>query len=329
MSHKDISNEHRSHTFTGNGRISHTFTGNEGISHTFTGNERMGNAGTGNRYAVLPCNGLDKCAGCITREVALLLSETTNSEIICPVFYRVADTHYNKLAQEMPLLVLDGCASRCASRLAAEKGLNISRKVTVTEEAKANGISLRPDLQLGKQERELVNQLAAQLTEVRETKEREYKSFFLESLDYDTYKKDKFVFRVPTNAGFYFNENDVWAFVYGNKAKIGVTDYVQKSLSDLIFFTPPDIGAEIEQFDEAGSLESGKAVFEIISPVGGTIISVNDRLSDEPELVNQNPYEQGWVAELELSDFEEDRELLHSFDEYFPIMKRKVDEFHV
>lgn len=281
-------------------------------------------------YAILPCNGLDKCAGCVAREVAIQLAETTESEIICPVFYRVADARYNKLAQEKPLLVLDGCASRCASKLAAEKGLKITGKVNVVEEAKARGIKLGDTLRLGESEKELVNQIAAQLTEDPETENFGSTSFtFPEGLDYEIYKKDKFVFRVPANSGFYFNENDVWVFVEGNKARIGVTDFVQKSLSDIMFFTPPTVGAEIEQFDEAGSLESGKAVFEVICPVSGTITAVNDRLVNEPELVNQNPYEQGWLAEIELTNFEEDRELLHDFSGYFPILKGKVDEFHV
>lgn len=281
-------------------------------------------------YAVLPCNGLDKCAGCVAREVAVRLAETTDSEIICPVFYRVADARYNKLAQEKPLLVLDGCASRCASKLAAEKGLKITQKVNITEEAKTAGIQLGASLRLGEGEIRLVDQLVGKLTQEQEIKDSgAASSFFPESLDYDTYRKDKFVFRVPTNPGFYFNENDVWVFVEGNKARIGVTDFVQKSLSDIMFFTPPSIGAEIDQFDEAGSLESGKAVFEIVCPVSGTVIAVNDRLINEPELLNQNPYEQGWVAEIELADFEEDRDLLHDLDGYFPILKRKVAEFHV
>jgi glycine cleavage system H protein len=84
----------------------------------------------------------------------------------------------------------------------------------------------------------------------------------------------------------------------------------------------------VEQFDGAGEIESGKAVFEIISPVSGTITRVNDRLMDKPELINENPYEQGWIAEIELSDFEADKDLLHEFDDYFPILKRKADEYN-
>lgn len=281
-------------------------------------------------YAVLPCNGLDKCAGCVSKEVALMLSEKTDSEIICPVFYRVADARYNKLAQEKHLLVIDGCSTRCASKLAAEKNLKITEKVNITEEAKANNIVLSSGLRISENEIKLANIIFDKLSkEQKSTVDDNGLITFPDSLTYEVYKKDKFVFRVPKDNGFYFNENDVWIYIVGNKARIGVTDYVQKSLSDIMFFTPPAIGNEIEQFEEAGAIESGKAVFEIVSPVGGTITAINEKLLEAPELINQNPYELGWIAEMELSDFESDKDLLHEFDGYFPILKRKVDEFHV
>lgn len=281
-------------------------------------------------YAILPCNGLDKCAGCVSKEVALTLSENTKSEIICPVFYRVADAKYSKLAQEKPLLVIDGCSTRCASKLAAEKNLKIAEKINITEEAKENNITLSSSLRIGENERILVRAISDKLTAEQKSKAGAEDSIaFPESLTYDIYKKDKFVFRVPKDPGFFFNENDVWAYVAGNKARIGVTDYVQKSLSDIMFFTPASIGNEIEQFEEAGSIESGKAVFEIVSPVGGKITAINEKIIEAPELINQNPYEEGWIAELELSDFESDKDLLHEFDGYFSVLKRKVDEFHV
>lgn len=281
-------------------------------------------------YAVLPCNGLDKCAGCVSKEVAVMLLEKTESEIICPVLYRVADARYSKLAQEKPLLVIDGCATRCASKLAAEKNLKIAEKINITEEAKTNDIVLGNDLHIREDELKLTRIIFDQLTiEKKAAAESEEGITFPESLTYEVYKKDKFVFRVPKEKGFYFNENDVWVYVVGNKARMGVTDFVQKSLSDIMYFTPPAVGNEIEQFEEAGSIESGKAVFEIISPVGGTITSINEKLLEAPELINQNPYEQGWILEIELTDFEEDQELLHDFDGYWPVLKRKVDEFHV
>lgn len=279
-------------------------------------------------YALLPCNGLDKCAGCISREVAIKICENSNSEIICPVLYRVADARYNKIAQENPLIVIDGCNTRCASRLASEKSLKIAYKINITDEAKANNIELHNSLKLNHEDLKLIDIIADKLLKEEEKVESSLDSIFPEKFEYEMYKKDKFIFRVPKE-GFYFNENDCYVYVVGNRARIGVTDYVQQSLSDIMFFTPPAVGSEIEQFGEAGTIESGKAVFEVVSPVSGTVVAVNEKLLNSPELINENPYEKGWIAEIELSDFESDKELLYDFNKYFEIMKRKVDEFHV
>ena len=143
------------------------------------------------------------------------------------------------------------------------------------------------------------------------------------NFEYETYHNGKFIFRVPKNPEVYFNENDCWAYVIGNRARIGVTDFVQQNLSDILYFTPPDIGAEIDQFGEVGEIESSKSVFELISPVSGKVISINETLVQKPELINENPYELGWIAELELTDFESDKELLIGFDKYFEIMKKR------
>ena len=286
-------------------------------------------------FAVLPCNGLDKGAGCIAREIALNLVENSESDMICPVLYRVADARYTKLAQGKPLLVIDGCQTRCASKLASEKGLKVTAKLTVTEEAKNRGLELGDSLRLGEKELKLAEMVADEVLREKETETAqgnealsESKTVYPETYDYEVYKKDKFIFRVPKE-GFLFNENDSWVYIAGNKARIGVTDYVQQSLSDIMFFTPPVVGNEVEQFGELGEIESGKAVFEVVSPVSGKITSVNEELSAAPELINQNPYEKGWIAEVELSDWENDKELLLEFEGYFMILKRKVDEFHV
>jgi len=279
-------------------------------------------------YAILPCNGLDKCAGCISKEVALKLSETSESKIICPVLYRIADARYTKIAQEKPLLVIDGCATRCASKLAIEKGLKISEKINISDEAKANNITITNGLRLGEIELTLVNIINKKLTKEEEKVESESSFALPENIEYNLYKKDKFTFRTPKE-GYYFNENDCWAYVIGNKARIGVGDFVQQSLSDIMFFTPPTVGSELEQFDEAGNVESGKAVFEVICPVSGTITAINEKLLEAPELINQSPYENGWIAEIELSDFDNDKDFLLDFTKYFDVLKRKVDEFHV
>jgi glycine cleavage system H protein len=281
------------------------------------------------KYAILPCNGLDKCAGCITKETALKLSETTDSEIICPVLYRVSDARYKKLVADNPLLVIDGCATRCASKLATEKGLKIAEKVLVADEAKAQNIQLSGGLRLGEKELGLAQAIVDRLIKEKTAAEKEYAFTYPHDFDYEIYAKDKFAFRLPKDNAFFFNENDCWAYVQGNTARIGVTDYAQKSLSDIIFFTPPEMGSEIDQFGEAGEIESGKAVFEIVSPVSGKVIAVNEKLTDTPELINENPYTLGWVADIQLRDFASDKDLLYNFDQYFEVLKRKVDEFHV
>ena len=286
-------------------------------------------------FAVLPCNGLDKGAGCIAREIALNLIDQSDSEMICPVLYRVAEAKYTKIAQEKPLLVIDGCKTRCASKLASEKGLKVTAKITVTEEAKTRGFELGDALRLGKNELNLAELVADELL-IEKVSEKvsgnesasEGEPVYPETNEYEVYKKDKFIFRVPKE-GFLFNENDSWVYISRNNARIGVTDFVQQSLSDIMFFTPPVVGNEVEQFGELGEIESGKAVYEVVSPVSGRITAVNEDLAVTPELINQNPYEKGWIAEMELTDLESDKELLLEFAGYFTILKRKVDDFHV
>jgi glycine cleavage system H protein len=280
-------------------------------------------------YAILPCNGLDKSAGVISREVAVKLCETAKNEIICPVFYRVSDSKYNKIANEHPLLVIDGCQTRCASKLAAEKKLKISRRVTISEEAKNNNIELKNNLLPLENENALIEILLNRLIndEDKVTLLPDEKNV-LYNFEYETFQNGKFIFRVPKNPEIYFNENDCWAYVTGNRARIGVTDFVQQNLSDILYVTPPDIGAGIDQFGEVGEIESSKSVFELVSPVSGKVISINETIEQKPELINENPYEFGWIAELELTDFESDKELLIGFDKYFEIMKKKVEDLN-
>lgn len=281
-------------------------------------------------YAILPCNGLDKCAGAISRELTIKLCENAENEILCPVFYRVSEKKYNKIASGRPLLVIDGCQTRCASKLAAEKNLKINKKIIIAEEAKNHGIELMDNLRITDQEHALIDTLFTELNRVGDKilspsgeSELSYK------FDYQIFQNGKFIFRIPKNGEVFFNENDCWAWVNGNRARIGVTDYVQQNLSDILYFYPPEIGDEIDQFGDLGSIESSKAVFELVSPFSGKVISVNDKIERNPELINENPYELGWVAELELTDPEGDKELLIGFEKYFEIMRKKVEEANV
>ncbi|MCX6269674.1 MAG: glycine cleavage system protein H [Bacteroidetes bacterium] len=280
-------------------------------------------------YAILPCNGLDKSAGVISGEIAKRLCESAENQTICPVFYRVSEKKYNRIAGEHPVLVIDGCQTRCATKLAAEKNLKISKKITITEEAKTHNVELSSNLRLLENDNALIEKI---LTALNQSEDKlpiiPAEPSVTYDFEYETYQHGKFIFRVPKNPEVYYNENDCWAYVIGNHARIGVTDFVQQNLSDILYFTPPEIGDEIDQFGEIGEIESSKSVFELISPFSGKVIAINSPLEQKPELLNENPYELGWVAEIELTDIEGDKELLIGFDQYLKIMKKKVEDLN-
>ena len=106
--------------------------------------------------------------------------------------------------------------------------------------------------------------------------------------------------------------------VEGAIGTIGITDYAQKELGDVVFVELPQVGTELEAGDELGSIESVKAVSELFAPVGGEIVEVNERLTDKPELVNTDPYGDGWMVKIKLTTPDEVDELMNAeeYEEY-------------
>jgi len=278
---------------------------------------------------VLPCSGLDKEAGSASREISLMLSER-GIPVVCPVLYQRSPKKYEKELGAGRLVVIDGCKTGCASKLAADGGLKIANKLTVTEAAKALGVEAGKDPHLTEALRALLPSLAEELLVKEEgpapTAEGAEVAF-IGIVNYREFRVDKFLFRVP-DSGFFFNENDCWARVDAGRARVGVSDYVQQSASDMIFFEPPEIGAEVSIFDEVGSLETTKTALDIISPVSGKVIAVNQQVVEAPELINDDPYERGWAVELELTDFGSDRELLMDSPAYFDYLRQKTEKEH-
>src|SRR3954452_15563699 len=101
----------------------------------------------------------------------------------------------------------------------------------------------------------------------------------------------------------------------GEVGTIGITDYAQKELGDVVFVELPQVGSQLEAGDELGSIESVKAVSELFSPVSGEVVEVHELLTDKPELVNTDPYGDGWMVRVKLSDATEVDELM-SAEEY-------------
>jgi glycine cleavage system H protein len=278
----------------------------------------------GGKWVVLPCNGLDKEAGALAREMALHITKG-GGNLICPVLYGRNPSRYECELACGPLLVIDGCKTGCASKLARERGLKIARRLNVREMLKEMGIkggkAPVPDP-------DNLSRLISSLQGLeREWEEKEVEpspGLFTSPVELREFMMEKFVFKVPIS-GYFFNENDCWARVEGTRARLGVSDYVQQSASDMVFFEPPAVGTEIDIFDEAGSLESTKTALDIISPVSGKVVAINDELVEAPELINQDPYVRGWAVELELADFKGDSELLMDCDRYFSYLKDKVE----
>ena len=109
-----------------------------------------------------------------------------------------------------------------------------------------------------------------------------------------------------------------YVHVEGDTGTIGITEYAQKELGDVVFVELPTVGTELDAGDELGSIESVKAVSELFTPVSGEVTEVNERLRDKPELVNTDPYGDGWMVRIRMTDATEVDELMNAeeYEEY-------------
>ena len=104
----------------------------------------------------------------------------------------------------------------------------------------------------------------------------------------------------------YYTKEHEWVRWEGDKCRVGVTDYAQKSLHEVVYVELPKVGAKVSQMQSLGTVESVKAVADVFSPIAGEVLEVNNSLSDAPELVNKSPYGEGWITLIKPDDFEKD-----------------------
>jgi glycine cleavage system H protein len=121
----------------------------------------------------------------------------------------------------------------------------------------------------------------------------------------------------------YHKEHD-WARIEGDSAVLGVTDYAQESLGDIVYIELPEVGAEVTAGTSYAEIESVKAVSDVYAPVSGTVAEVNEEVVDAPELINESPYEDGWLIKIKLSDPSEADDLM-SADEYEEMLAEQED----
>jgi glycine cleavage system H protein len=110
---------------------------------------------------------------------------------------------------------------------------------------------------------------------------------------------------IPQN--LLYTKDHEWVRLDGDAAVIGVTDFAQGELGDVVFVQLPAVGTKVQQGQSLGTIEAVKAVADIYSPVSGEVIDVNNALNDKPELMNQDPYGNGWVAKIKVSNLAAER----------------------
>jgi glycine cleavage system H protein len=139
---------------------------------------------------------------------------------------------------------------------------------------------------------------------------------------------DKFIFKVATDR--LYCRDGLWVFWLqpqgGNRVRVGLTDYLQQHSGDTTFMTVKPVGTKLKVGDDLADFETIKVNITLASPVAGSIVAVNSALELHPELVNQSPYEEGWLAEIDATDWQTGRATLLDPKTYFDFMKGQAEE---
>lgn len=135
---------------------------------------------------------------------------------------------------------------------------------------------------------------------------------------------DKFIFRIPIDR--YYLEAGVWALAEGSRIRIGLTDFLQQSGGDVAFADVQPVGSTVVFGDEVVTIETMKTDIILPSPVNGRVVEVNPAMETTPELINQAPYGEGWLAVIEADDWESDLAGLLTPQAYFDLVKEEAEE---
>ncbi len=114
--------------------------------------------------------------------------------------------------------------------------------------------------------------------------------------------------------GLYYSKDFEWVKVEGDKVRVGITDYAQKSLREIVYAELPAVGGEVKQGEPYGTVESVKAVSDLIAAITGTIEEVNDEVQSKPELLNEDPYNKGWLLVVKPANLQAELANIMSFD---------------
>ena len=128
--------------------------------------------------------------------------------------------------------------------------------------------------------------------------------------------------------GLLYSKEHEWVLVEGDTATIGITEFAQEELGDIVYVELPEVGEKIVKDDPFGAVESVKAVSDVYAPVSGTVLEINDVLPDSPETINDDPYGDGWMIRVEMNDKDELKDLMpaEEYAEYVAQQKEEEDE---
>lgn len=143
-------------------------------------------------------------------------------------------------------------------------------------------------------------------------------------IEYLEAQVDKFVFKVKR--GCYYTKEGIWVQVENGAGRVGVSDFLQQKSGDVAFVNLPELSTTLKQGKEMGSIETIKADVTINSPISGVIRETNRELEVKPELINEDPYGEGWLVLIKMGDFGSDRKNLLTAEEYLTVMKSQAEE---
>jgi len=126
--------------------------------------------------------------------------------------------------------------------------------------------------------------------------------------------------------GLYYSKDFEWVKIEGNKARIGITDYAQKQLREIVYVEIPNVGADTKQNEPYGTVESVKAVSDLVGPLSGKIEQVNAEVQSRPELLNEDPYNKGWLLVITPSNLEAELKNLMTFEQAVEWHKSLIKE---
>lgn len=128
--------------------------------------------------------------------------------------------------------------------------------------------------------------------------------------------------------GLKYTKEHEWVLVEDHTATVGITEYAQQELGDIVYVELPEVGEKIVKDDPFGAVESVKAVSDIYAPISGTVLEINDALPESPETINEDPYGDGWMIKVEMSDKDELKDLMNAeeYEEYVGRQKGEEEE---